>query len=102
MSAPLYSWDTGTARRPYRWRSRLNLNPIPTSYQAARVRAADYLNLTLRILTRDGTVLFQRAVLSSAPFTLPPVPQDGTLIELEGTSTVHSVEVAPTMMELQA
>jgi len=100
--AALMAWDTGAARRPYRWRSRLQLNPIPTSYQAARVRAADYESLTLRILARDGSVVFQRAVLSSAPFTLPPAAQDGTLIELEGTSTVHSVEIAQSMMELSA
>lgn len=99
MAAVLLAWDTGASRRPYRWRSRLHLNPVPTSYQAAQVRAADYDDLTLRIFA-DGVLLFERAVTSDAPFTLPPLPQRETLIEIEGASTVQFVEIAEDMMEL--
>lgn len=99
MAAVLLAWDAGTARRPYRWRSRLHLNPVPTSYQAAQVRAADYDDLTLRIFA-DGVLLFERVITSDQPFVTPPLPQRGTYIELEGTSRAFLVELAEDMEEL--
>lgn len=95
----LLAWDSAADRRVYRWRSKLFLNPIPSSYQAAHVRALDYADITLRIIA-DGVVIFERVVTSDAPFTLPPLPQRETLIEIEGTSTVRVVEIANDMEEL--
>lgn len=99
MAAVLLAWDSAPTRRSYRWRSRLHLNPVPTSYQAAQVRAADYADLTLRIFA-DGALLFERAITSDRQFVIPPLPQRETYIELEGTSRVYLVEIADNMEEL--
>lgn len=100
MPAALLAWDSASTRRPYRWRSRLYLNRIPASYQAAQVRAEDYASLTMRIYA-EGVLLFERVILSKEQFVIPPLPQCNTEIELEGTSRVYTVEIAEDMEELE-
>lgn len=97
---PLLAWDSSSLRRRYRYRSRLFLNPYPASFQIGQVKARDYDDLTLRIFG-DGALLFEQTITSKAEFTLPPLPQDSTEIELEGTSQVYSVEIAEDVRELQ-
>lgn len=99
MPAPLFAWDSGSARRRYLWRSRLYLNRYPISFQAAQVRARDYTDLTLRIYA-DGALIFTRVITSQAEFTTPPLPARETEIELEGTSRVYLLELAERMDEL--
>lgn len=95
----LLEWDTGTAPRPYRWRSRLFINPYPASFQACRIRAESYEQLTFRIYSR-GQLINEIPVGSEEPFRLTPVPQQQTEIELAGTANVYSVEVAERIEEL--
>ncbi len=95
----LLEWDSAPTRRPYTWRSKLFLNPYPTSWQAAQVRAEDYADLTFS-LYRNGVLVYQRPVTSEAEFTLPPNPHRDTEIAITGTSTVRLVEIAEDMAEL--
>lgn len=97
---PLLAWDSSSIRRRYRYRSRLFLNRYPASFQIGQVKARDYDDLTLRIFG-EGALLFEQTITSKAEFTLPPLPQDSTEIELEGTSQVYSVEIAEDVQELQ-
>lgn len=95
----LLAWDSLNVRRPYRWRSKLFLNPIPASYTMAQVRAADYDDLTLRIYAQ-GQLIDERVVTSDVEFTIPIVAHTRTEIEIEGTSTVQTVQLVEDVREL--
>lgn len=94
----LLAWDSAPVRRPYRWRSKLFLNPIPASYTMAQVRAADYDDLTLRIYAQ-GQLIDERVVTSDVEFTIPIVAHTRTEIEIEGTSTVQTVQLVEDVRE---
>ncbi|MBA4285472.1 MAG: hypothetical protein C0434_08075 [Xanthomonadaceae bacterium] len=98
--ATLLEWDAATTRRPYTWRSKLYLNPYPTAWMAAQVRAQDYDSLALRIIRDGGVLLYQKVVTGRDEFLLPAFPQYSTEIELVGTSRVQAVEIAEDMDEL--
>lgn len=94
----LLAWDEANIRRPYRWRSKLYLNPIPASYTMAQVRAIDYDDLTLRIYAQ-GQLILERVVTSDIEFTIPIVEHTRTEIEIEGTSTVQTVQLVEDVRE---
>ncbi len=95
----LLAWDRAETRRAYQWRSRLYLNPYPTSFQAAQIRAEDYDDLTLRIYG-DGSLIFESLVLSQDEFVISPLVSKKIEIDISGTSRVYQVEIAENMEEL--
>lgn len=85
----------------YRWRSKLWLLERPATMSVAQVRAGDYDNLVVRYfgdgeeLAGSGVVTGQTEYLVGGDDTYRSVE-----IEITGTSTVRSVQVAEDMLEL--
>lgn len=92
----IYTFDAveGDGHMVYRWRGKLNLLPHPTAYTYCQLRALDYANLVLRMYG-DGVLFFERRITSQEPFTLPlSAPYSSFELELVGTSTVRTLQVA--------
>lgn len=92
----IYTFDaaTGDGKMVFQWRGKLNLLPNPTAFCYCQVRALDYTNMVLR-LYGDGVLFFDRVITSQAPFTLPLIDAYNSFeIEIIGTSTVRTVQVA--------
>jgi hypothetical protein len=97
----IYTFDSpeGDGQMVYQWRGKLNLLPYPASFSYCQVRALDYDNLVLRLFG-DGLLLFETVITSSEVFTLPSDDVYETFeIELIGTSTVRTVQVAEDVQE---
>lgn len=96
----VYEFDGASTSMVYRWRSKLWLEPIPTTFLMVQVKADDYANLLLR-LYGDGAQVHESAVTSSQEFVIEQVDEYNTFeIELLGTSTVRTVQVVQDVGEL--
>ena len=96
----VYEFDGGATAMVYRWRSKLWLEPAPTTYLMVQVKAEDYSNLLLR-LYGDGAQIHESAVASAAEFVVEQVDAYTTFeVELLGTSTVRTVQVVQDVAEL--
>lgn len=84
----------------FRWRGKLHLPPYPATMTIAEIKAPAYTNLVVRIYG-DGTLLMAKAVGSKREFTIPALrTSDSYEIELIGTSTVRTAQLAEDVMEL--
>lgn len=82
------------------WRGKLNLLERPTSFVMCQVKANDYSNILLR-LYGDGALIIEVPVLNKTEFTLPMSNEyESFEIEVYGTSSVQTIQVAEDVMEL--
>lgn len=99
MSA-IYTWDAGAESMCYLWRGKLWLLPHPMALQWVRVRAEDYVDITISFYA-DGLLLQTNTVTSNRAFRLA-VRRDYSEIDYEiiGRSRIRSVEIADDVMEI--
>lgn len=95
-----FNAGAGDGKMVQRWKGKLYLLPNPTAFFVCQVKAEDYTNLVVR-LSANGSVLFEAAIASEEPFTLPMANQyTRAEIEVVGTSRVRSIEFAEDIAEL--
>jgi hypothetical protein len=97
----IYIWNGDSVAMNYRWLGKLWLLPLEAAFQQAKVKAADYDALVLR-LYRDGTLLMEKRITSKDGFTLPMVEAyDAFEMELIGTSRVRTVQAVEQVEEIR-
>jgi hypothetical protein len=100
--AAIYEFDStaGSGAMRYQWKGKLNLLGRPTTFLAARVEAADYSNVVLKLYA-DGVAFYEDSPTNDEPFTLPAIDAYREFeVELIGTSRVRSVQFAELMEEI--
>jgi hypothetical protein len=87
----IYTFDgDDSSQMVFRWRGKLNLMPWPTTFQLARVRGADYVNLVFNTYA-DGVLIDQQRVTNGNLFKLPALDSHESYeFEFVGTSTVRT------------
>jgi hypothetical protein len=100
--AIVYEFDGDpTLPLSYTWRSKLNLLPHPATFNYCQVEAEDYDDLTLRVYG-NGVQLFETAVTSDEPFTLPMTDRyERFFVEFVGSSRVQTAQFVEDVMELE-
>ena len=82
------------------WRGKLNLLERPAAFARCQVKANDYSSILLR-LYGDGALIVEVSVLSKEPFALPMSDEyESFEIEVYGTSSVQTIQVAEDVLEL--
>jgi hypothetical protein len=97
----IYQFDGDpTNKMAYRWRGKLNLVPYSMTYHFARVDANDFTNVIARFIS-DKVQFHQRVITSNLPFRIPESTSgDSFEVELIGTSSVRSIQVATSVDEM--
>lgn len=96
----IYEFDAGSGSLVFRWRGKLNLMPYPVTFEIAQVRAPSYANIVLRVYG-DGALIHERVLTNIREFVLPAFDTYDTVeLELIGTTTVRTVQVAEDVQEL--
>jgi len=96
----VYAWAEGGEYLPYRWRSKKFVAQGTLSMEAAKVDADYGLPVRFRFY-QDGDLVLDREVSDGNPFLLPICGRGKCFeIELEGTTRVHEVHVATSVVEL--
>lgn len=90
-------WEGSTAPLTYTWKSKLFKLPYPTFFEYAQV---DGYPVTLK-LYNNGTLYFTKSVTDEKEFVLPPEVCSNFEFQLEGSSTVRSVQFSDEVMELE-
>lgn len=98
----VWTWDTGTAKMPWRWVSRVYRADGWMKWAAAKIvgqHSAD-APVTFRLFG-DGRLYYERMVKDNRPFRLPPEPRGIEWeIEVLGTACIREIHVATSMTEL--
>lgn len=92
-------WEGSDGRRPYSWRSKLFMLERPTSFRFAKIDAADYSNLTLKLYSA-GNLYATKTVTSDREFILPAKAVRNFEYELSGTARVQSAQFGEDVTEL--
>lgn len=86
----------------YRYRGKLHLLPYPGTMTIAQVSAPDFTNLVMRTYG-DSTLLQTKQITSLREFTVPALAaRDSYEVELVGTTTVRTAQLAEDVQELGA
>jgi hypothetical protein len=102
VSAPLNvvsQWEGGSGQRPRSWQREDAVLPRPACFGMARVRAADYGDVHLKVWCEYGTAC-DAQVSDGRPFVLAPVAGIRWSLALGGASTINSVELVEQVEEL--
>lgn len=90
----IYVWNGSEDLMTYRWRGKLWLLPMEMAFQQAKVRAADFDAIVLRLYADEGTLLLEELITSAEGFTLPmDFDYESIEVELVGRSRVRSAQV---------
>jgi hypothetical protein len=93
-------WEQGLDPATYRWRSKTYRCPELCTWAAGKVSADYGPPITLRIF-KDRKLVHTRQITSSRPFRLPPMGRGiYWSYEIEGTTPVHEIHLATSVMEL--
>ncbi len=85
-------WGAGSGMRPRSWQREDLLLPRPACFTLARVRAADYADVRLKVWNEHG-VACDRQIADGKPFVLAPQVGVRWNLAVSGASTVNSVEL---------
>lgn len=85
-------WESGGGVRSKSWEREDFLLPRPACFSMARVRAADYADVRLRVTSENG-IACDRQVVGGMPFMLAPAIGSRWNVALSGASTVNTVEL---------
>jgi hypothetical protein len=98
----IFKFDGATngGKLRYRWRGKLHLPPYPATLTIAEIKALEFANIVVRIYG-DGALLLAKALSSGREFTIPALRTSSSYeIELIGTSTTRTAQVAEDVSEL--
>jgi hypothetical protein len=96
----VYRWNAGRQPMPYRWRSKVFVQPGLVAFAAAKV-VADYGPPIQFRLFADGSLYAEDVVSSSAPFRLPARGRGiNWEVEVSGATRIREIHVATSMAEL--
>jgi hypothetical protein len=100
LPTAISSWDTGTSKLVYIWRSKIYRSPWDVDIGYAKVEAEAY-PLTLRLIG-DGMALGSYTVLNRDPFRISRGRVRELQVEIESNVNVSVVAVAETGAEITA
>ena len=96
----VYAWECGPDLLTYRWRSKKFVSQGHLSMEAALVEGDFGPPVQFR-LYQDGVPVAEQMVATSEPFLLPLCGRGKCFeIELEGTTRIHEVHIATSIVEL--
>jgi hypothetical protein len=95
----IYTFDAASGLLAYSWRSKKYLLPHANCFRYCAVEAVDYSNLWITFYS-EGVSYYSRQVFNEEAFVLPDIDARSFEMQLVGTSTVETVQVADDVTEL--